>query len=107
MVPDSAPVGPTILKLLPPKKAATRPAQIAVIIPAVGDAFEATANDIESGIETSATLSPAFQLSFKADMCMIIYVPWKNVPIYFTVGQMSYVCNRDTFLMGGATLDFL
>jgi hypothetical protein len=39
-----------------------RPAQIAVMIPAVGVLFEATASDTESGIETRETVKPDCQL---------------------------------------------
>ena len=62
-MPDKAPVGPTILKLLPPNSDAMRPAQIAVIIPAVGVDWEATANETDKGIETSDTVSPDFQFA--------------------------------------------
>ena len=64
-IPESAPVGPTILKLLPPKIEAINPAQIAVIIPAIGDVCEATANETDKGIDTSDTVIPDFQLCFK------------------------------------------
>jgi len=63
IIPDSAPVGPTILKLLPPKIVAKSPAQIAVTIPTEGSTFEATANAIDKGIETSETVIPAFQFN--------------------------------------------
>ena len=93
MVPDSAPVGPTMLKLLPPNIDATKPAQMAVIMPAVGDEFDATANDIDNGIETSATLSPAFQFSLRFFINMI-FVPREEIPIYPTVGQNGEVCKN-------------
>jgi len=41
-----------------------RPAQIAVMIPAVGVLFDATARDTESGIETRDTVRPDCQLAF-------------------------------------------
>ena len=72
MVPERAPVGPTILNLLPPKIAAIRPAQMAVMMPALGDEFDATASDIDSGIETRATLNPARQFSFNLFMIMVL-----------------------------------
>jgi hypothetical protein len=63
-IPESAPVGPTILKLLPPNIEANNPAHTAVIIPTVGDVPDATASDTDNGIETSDTVSPDFQLDF-------------------------------------------
>ena len=63
-IPVKAPVGPTILNLLPPKIAAISPAQIAVTIPTTGVVCEATASEIERGIDTNETVSPAFQLTF-------------------------------------------
>ena len=62
MIPDSAPVGPKILKLLPLKSEAITPAQIAVIMPTEGDVPDATASEIESGMETRETVRPDFQL---------------------------------------------
>lgn len=59
--PDKAPVGPTILKLLPPNIEATSPAYTAVTIPITGEACEATASDTERGIDTKETVTPAFQ----------------------------------------------
>lgn len=64
-MPERAPVGPTILKLLPPKIDASKPAQIAVIIPISGVAPAATARDMERGMETKETVMPDFQLFFK------------------------------------------
>lgn len=63
-IPESAPAGPIILKLLPAKMEAMSPAQTAVIIPWSGVAPEAIAREIESGMETSATVIPDFQLDF-------------------------------------------
>ena len=39
------------------------PAQTAVMIPGTGDEPEATAIDIDNGIETKATVKPDFQFS--------------------------------------------
>ena len=64
-MPDSAPVGPTILKLLPPKIDANKPAQMAVIIPISGVAPAATASEMDRGMETKDTVMPDFQLLFK------------------------------------------
>lgn len=57
----SAPAGPTILNLLEENIAAIIPAHTAVIIPLRGEAPDATAIEIESGIDTRATVIPAFQ----------------------------------------------
>ena len=65
--PDKAPVGPTILKRLPPKKEANSPAQIAVMMPAMGVDSDATAKETESGMDTRATVKPDFQFSFIRD----------------------------------------
>lgn len=62
--PERAPVGPTMLKLLPPNIAAIKPAHIAVIIPTTGVVCDATASETDNGIDTKATVSPAFQLVF-------------------------------------------
>lgn len=64
-IPESAPVGPTILKLLPPKMEASNPAQIAVMIPIIGVAPAATAREMERGMETRETVIPDFQLFLK------------------------------------------
>jgi len=60
-IPDNAPVGPTILKLLPPNIAAISPAQMAVIIPTTGVAPEETAKDTDNGIEIKDTVRPDFK----------------------------------------------
>jgi hypothetical protein len=62
-IPESAPVGPTMLNLLPPKTAAKRPAQMAVMIPATGDAPAAIPREMESGIDTNDTVNPDLQLN--------------------------------------------
>lgn len=62
--PDRAPVGPTILKLLPPKIEAIKPAHIAVKIPIAGDTCDATASETESGIDTIATVIPERKFDF-------------------------------------------
>jgi hypothetical protein len=64
-MPDSAPVGPTILKFEPPKIAANNPAHIAVIIPATGVEPAAIARETDKGIETRETVTPDFQFCFK------------------------------------------
>ena len=56
-------MGPVILKWLPPNIAANMPAQTAVIVPASGVAFDATAKEIEIGIEASPTVMPGRRLS--------------------------------------------
>ena len=76
ITPESAPVGPTILKLLPPKSEASSPAQIAVTIPAVGGIPDATARAIESGIDTRETVTPAFQ--FKDMVLNMTYLDYSN-----------------------------
>ena len=58
MTPERAPVGPMILKLLPPNIAAMRPAQMAVMIPMSGVALDATASETESGIDMRETVRP-------------------------------------------------
>lgn len=60
-IPDNAPVGPIILKLLPPNMAAMIPAQIEVMIPIRGVTPEATARDIDKGIDMRETVSPDFK----------------------------------------------
>ena len=62
-IPERAPAGPTTLNRLPPKNAATAPAQMAVMIPMMGDAPEAIASESESGTETSATVNADFQFA--------------------------------------------
>ena len=60
-IPESAPVGPIILKLLPPSIAPSSPAQKAVMMPCVGVAPEAIARAIARGILTRDTVNPDFQ----------------------------------------------
>lgn len=62
IMPDNAPVGPIILKLLPAKSEATNPAHNAVIMPCTGDTREATAKEIDRGIEINAMVHPDFKL---------------------------------------------
>lgn len=64
-IPERAPVGPTMLKLLPPKIDASNPAQMAVMIPISGVAPAATASEMDRGMETKDTVMPDFQLFFK------------------------------------------
>ena len=64
-IPDSAPVGPIILKWLPPSNAPINPAQRAVMIPCTGVAPEAMAKAKDRGMLIHATVKPDFQLCFK------------------------------------------
>src|SRR3989344_3834133 len=70
-----------MLKLLPPITDATKPAQMAVMIPTVGVDPEATASDMDSGMDTSATAKPDFQF------CRI----FEN--IFFRISKKTYLFN--------------
>lgn len=59
--PDKAPVGPIMLYADPPKSAAMTPPQNAERTPMTGEAPEARASDIDSGIDTSPTVIPGFR----------------------------------------------
>lgn len=63
-IPDRAPVGPMILKGLPPNMAPIRPAQNAVIIPCTGVAPDAMANANDKGMLINATVKPDFQFNW-------------------------------------------
>ena len=94
-----AAVGPAICTLLPPKSEITKPATIAVYIPACGSTPDAIANAIDNGNAIIATIIPAikslincafvyvfifennigFNLSIFVPLFLDIY--WANVPI--------------------------
>ena len=70
-----------MLKLLPPKIEAKRPAHTAVMMPIVGVALAATAKDIDRGMDTSETVIPDFQLFFKLFKTkpMVDFIIWRYI----------------------------